>query len=138
MPDGIDVSEVYTQKDRLRDIAFAEYDIEFRHVCLSESDGADLVGTVRDMFAVPVVLMKRSKRGEREVDISPLVKSISALHEGDLLTVRTLISASGENYLNPEYVARAVSDRYGLTGDGIYHVIRRRRLLLDDAESDFR
>ena len=116
MPDGIDVSEVYTQKDRLRDIAFAEYDIEFRHVCLSESDGADLVGTVRDMFAVPVVLMKRSKRGEREVDISPLVKSISALHEGDLLTVRTLIRASGENYLNPEYVARAVSDRYGLTG----------------------
>ena len=138
VPDGVTVSEVYTQQGRLRDIAFAEYDIEFHSVALPDDELAELIRTLPGMFLSPVILMKRSKRGEREVDISPLVRSVSVIADGDTLTVTAVTSAASDSYLNPEYIARAVSDRYRLSADGIYHVIYRRRLLLADAETDFR
>ena len=134
MPAGITVKEVYTQEEKLKSIAWAENEITFRGV--SVGDGT--VAAIGTMFSSPVVMMKRSKSGEKEVDISTLVKSASARYENGTLYVTAVTSASGENYLNPEYVARAVSERFGIENADSYHFITRTKLLLDDAETSFR
>ena len=89
------------------------------------------------MFDSPVIMMKRSKSGEKECDISPLVKKASAKSVGDDLVVTVITSASGENYLNPEYAARAVAEKLGIDPESSWHVITRKRLLLADGETDF-
>ncbi len=134
MPLGITVSEVYTQEMKLKTIAWAENEIAFYG---GSFEGVD-VAEIGKMFDSPVVMLKRSKSGEKECDISPLVKSAKAEISGDTLKVTAVTSASGENYLNPEYVAKAISEKYDLTADGIYHVIKRKKLLLADGVTNFR
>ncbi len=133
MPCGITVKKVYTQEMKLKNITWAENDIIFKGKI---DDNIDF-SAVETLFDSPVVMMKRSKSGEREVDISPLVKSAKATFEGNTLTVKVVTSASGENYLNPEYVAKAVISRLGFDGDDVYHYICRRELLLADGETKF-
>ncbi|MBR5746764.1 MAG: TIGR03936 family radical SAM-associated protein [Clostridia bacterium] len=48
--------------------------------------------------------IKKSKSGEREVDIAPMIKLISAEKAGNTLTVRAELPASGGEYLNPAYI----------------------------------
>jgi len=137
MPDGIELTSVYTQDMKLKTIAWAECDITFRLGDGDVSRAAVGHGAIEGMFNAPVVMLKRSKSGEKEVDISPLVKRTSASLEGSTLRISAVTSASGENYLNPEYVARAVAEKLGFDSEDTYHVIMRRRLLLADGETDF-
>ena len=81
--------------------------------------------------------MKRSKSGERECDITSLMRSVKAELVGDTLTVRAVTSADSENYLNPEYVAKAIDERFAVSGESGWHVITRARLLLDDGVTEF-
>ena len=133
MPDGISVSRVYTQDMKLKTIAWAENVIDFNGG-VAELSGIEEVAT---LFDSPVVMMKRSKSGEKEVDISPLVKSAAAELDGDTLRVTVVTSASGENYLNPEYAAKAVAAKLGIDADKTWHVITRTKLLLADGKTLF-
>ena len=55
--------------------------------------------------------LKKSKSGEREVDIAPMIKLISAERSGNLLTVRAELPASGSEYLNPSYIPAYFGER---------------------------
>ncbi len=136
MPAGIDVREVYTQEMKLKSVAWAENLIEFHAPLIGDADV--LCGEVEKMFLAPYVMLKRSKSGEREVDISPMVRSVMAEVRDGVLRVTAVTSASGEAYLNPEYVARAVEDSFGVKGEDTYHIIRREKLLLADGVTLFR
>ena len=137
MPNGITLREVYTQNIKLKTIAWGENEIEFHHHNIKEEDISRVCDEIATTFDSPVVLMKRSKSGEKEVDISPLVKRVSARVDGDTLYVTAVTSASGENYLNPEYVAKALENKFAISNDKTYHYIMRRRLLLADGVTDF-
>ena len=118
---------------KLKTIAWAENVIDFNGG-VAELSGIEEVAT---LFDSPVVMMKRSKSGEKELDISPLVKSAKAELDGDTLRVTVVTSASGENYLNPEYAAKAVAAKLGIDADKTWHVITRTKLLLADGKTLF-
>ncbi|MGN1410625.1 MAG: TIGR03960 family B12-binding radical SAM protein [Eubacteriales bacterium] len=133
MPNGIEITRIYEQRGKLTDIKWAETEIRFGGTDVSDGVCAEIEG----MFDSPVMMMKRTKSGEKECDITPLVKSVKAEVAGGELCITAVTSADAENYLNPEYVARAVSERFDLTGDGVWHVIVRKKLLLSDGETEF-
>jgi radical SAM-linked protein len=137
MPNGIEITRVYEQKEKLTDIKWAECEIKFGiiggAVELSESECADM----SKMFDEPYVIMKRSKSGEKECDISQLIKGITAVCADGELTVNVITSADAENYLNPEYAAKAIEGKYKLGGENSWHVITRKKLLLSDGETEF-
>ena len=137
MPNGIEITRVYEQKGKLNDIKWAECEIKFGKVGGMIELDENALSEITKMFDTPYTIMKRSKSGERECDISPLVKKISAVCEGGELTVTAVTSADAENYLNPEYVAKAVEEKYNLGGENGWHVITRKKLLLSDGESEF-
>ena len=85
-----------------------------------------------------MIVTKRSKSGERDTDISPLIKSLSAKIDAGVLTVTAVTGASDSSYLNPELIARAIERDFSVEGTAGYHTITRKKLLLEDGLTEFR
>ncbi len=56
-------------------------------------------------FGKEMLVTKRSKTGEKTVDISPMTKLLSAERSGNGIVARVELNAAGNDYLNPSYVA---------------------------------
>lgn len=56
-------------------------------------------------------VVKRSKTGEKTVDISPMVRFVSADSSNGRAILRVELNAAGNDYLNPTYVAAFFGDR---------------------------
>ncbi len=133
MPNGIEILRVYEQKGKLSDIKWAENVIDYRGVA---ADG-ELCRKIEEMFENPVIMMKRSKSGEKETDITTLIKWVKAETVDGNLRVTALTSADSERYLNPEYVAKAIEERFAVSGENGSHVITRTKQYLADGETEF-
>ncbi len=104
----LNVIDVYTPQMKFGEIAWVEYIIKFDFSCLT---GAG------DMFSSPIIVMKHTKSGDREIDIVPLIKRYGITSD----SIRVLLCADGDRYLNPEYIASAVSKRFNSPD---YRIIR--------------
>ena len=62
------------------------------------------------------------------MDITSYVKSASAEMRDGNLYVTAVTSAQSENYLNPEYFAKAIAEKYDLNGEDTYHEIFRGKM----------
>ncbi len=114
-PPEMRVLDAYAPSSKFTSIRYAEYvlenDEDFSAEPLEQSE---------------IALMKRTKSGEKLTDIKPMIHSYKK--EGNTLTC--VLSASPEQYLNPDYIARVL---------GIPDcTIMRSRLLLDDGVTEFR
>ncbi len=132
MPNGIEIVRVYEQMGKLNEIKWAENEIEYSGVSASDETCRE----IEDMFTRPVILMKRSKSGERECDITSLIRSVKVSWDGEKLRVSAVTSADSENYLNPAYVAQAIESKFDIFGEGSWHIITRKKLMYADG-SDF-
>jgi len=133
MPNGIEILRVYEQKGKLSDIKWAENVIDYRGI----SADCELCAKIEDMFTRPVIMMKRSKSGEKETDITTLVKSVRAEVIDGNLKVTAVTSADSEKYLNPEYIAKAIEEKLAISGENGSHVITRTKQYLADGETEF-
>ncbi len=133
MPSGVEVTQVYEQKGKLTEVKWAENVIEWHGISAPD----DLAARVEALFTSPVMMTKRSKSGEKEVDITTFIRSVRAEQTADSLKIAAVTAAEQENYLNPEYIAQAVEREFGVSGETGWHVIDRTRLLLADGETDF-
>ena len=85
----------------------------------------------------PVNLIKKTKSGEREIDIVEMIKSVKAEYssESDTVKMRAVLSAGAESFLNPEMLMTAIKARFGiLTEDlssGWYSITRVASLTKD-------
>lgn len=108
-PEGLRAIEIYPLADGgmpLRDIAWSKYRITW-----SFADGvpADFAENVNKLFAQPTVeIIKRSKRGEKTVNMRELMKGF-ALTEQDGQVVAEVVTAAGNNNMSPEYLTRAIA-----------------------------
>ena len=107
--------------------------IEFSNVDADEEKCRE----IEEMFSSPVIIMKRSKSGEKECDITSLIKSVRAETTENGVKIYAITSADQENYLNPEYVAQAVDERFSLSGEQGSHFITRTKLFIEDGETEF-
>ncbi len=133
MPNGIEVTEVYEQKNKLTDVKWADNSIRWSNVT---ADGAT-ASAVEEMFRHPVTIMKRSKSGEKPCDISSLIRALTAEADGKTLTIRSVTSADQANYLNPEYIAETVEERFPICGSASWHEVTRGELYLEDGTTPF-
>ena len=63
----------------------------------------------------PIMMMKRSKSGDKEVDIRPMVHDFKASADvNGLIHISTTLSAGNTQNLNPEYIVKALRDRLGI------------------------
>ena len=124
-------SAAYVPKSKLSEIAFVRYEID---ICTDVSD-KDLAKKVEKLLTTrPLIMKKRSKSGEREVDILDYFKSVEA-EQGDSLKI-TVVLTAGEGSLNPEMIVSALREKLGIltTDEESYTVMRTNLYFADGRE----
>ena len=139
LTDELCVLDAYiAPKSAFADIVWAEYDIRIRTECLTQ-DLADEMQTY--LTTSPLMMDKKSKSGIRQVDITTLIRSLHAAVEDGELRVAATLCVSGADYLNPEYLIRALRDKFGILPEGDVvseYSILRTKVYLADGETEFR
>lgn len=139
LTDELRVTEVYVPQTKFSDIAFAAYDYEIR------TAGADaaLAERMSDLLhTAPLVMTKRTKSGEKQVDIIPQIRRADVSYDAaaDCIRMEAELSATTDNFLNPELVMTALTQHCGILQDDpmkeTYSIVRRRILTADG--KDFR
>ena len=103
LPEGIVPRYVYQRTRGAGEIDAVRYTVTVH------GTGLD-AGAVWALFTEPVRMLKRTKRGESEVDLRDFIRSLDVQPGEDRLFLDTVLAA-GEQSLNPEYLVRAVQER---------------------------
>ena len=112
----LEILEAYKPTTKFTEIGSAEYELR-----LELPYGAELAV----LFDTPVVLPKRTKNGNVETDITPMIVRIGFEPNGGATLCRTVLTASADSYLNPEYLVRAIERSRGTEQNSFEYYIRR-------------
>lgn len=110
------VLEVTEPVLKFADIAAADYSLRI----VSAGIGVDTPAAVTALFTEgELTVTKKSKSGERQVDIIPLISRVSCILEDDgALLLRMRLASGQEDNLNPTVAVQVLRERLGLlTGD---------------------
>ncbi len=126
-PDGIDILDAYESAAKLSEIAFARCRLIF-HTPHASAEAAE---QIEKRFASPVIMMKKSKSGEKEVDITSLMRGLQVRYDADngTLVVEAITACGNTEYLNPEYIADAIARETELITPESWHETARCMLL---------
>lgn len=101
-PDVIKISEVYTPKRKMKDIAFADYKLMFK---------SDITPyEITDLFSNPVEMVKKTKRSEQKVDITKFIKTLDCSEKNGIICLNTTLSLSASESLSPSYIISAINN----------------------------
>ena len=126
MPRGLSVQEIYPLSDggqKVREIAYSKFEITWEF-----DDGVpeSFCRDVEELFArEEILILKRSKRGEKEVNIKDLMKGISLEQDTDCVRAYAILGA-GNNNLSPEYVTKTITaafPQYAPDGVSYHHLM---------------
>ncbi len=128
------VTDVYIPQRDFSEIAWASYDIEVY------TDGAskDMAEKAqRILTASPLILTKRTKSGEKDIDIIPMINSVRVEFDSacGTLKIACTLSASSTEYLNPEMLMTALKQNIGIMSGNPadeWYTIMRTELLRQD------
>ena len=107
------VSEVYIPATSFSDIAWATYQMTVK----TPGDPAANAAAINAIFAPdaePIIMTKRSKSGDKEVNILPMIHSVKAVAADGLIKIRATLRAGNTENLNPEYLVGAMRDQLGI------------------------
>lgn len=109
MPEGIAVLSAYEADRKLKDIAW------LRAKGVLEYDrGADdsLIGELLRFYkSKEIVVLKKSKKGFREIDIIPCIAELQIIKSGDTLIELNSVLAAQNPSLNPELLIEALRQK---------------------------
>ena len=97
--DELYVTDVYTPRDKFTDIAYAEYRISGDFKITEER--------IRELLSADINVVKKTKSGEKNVNIRPQIKDVTLNVDGSLTAV---LDESGASYLNPDILCRVLFD----------------------------
>ena len=138
MTEEMQVLEAYYPEGKFADLKWLKYTMKIK----SNMDSALLAEKCNELFAKEQILVfKKTKSGEQNVDIKPLIHTAVARAEGDLAVLDLVLSADQSCFLNPEHVVTAIRGYTGiLTEETLtteYYTILRTSAHKDDM-SEFR
>ena len=106
LTDEMYVLDVYYPSTKFADVAYADYTITLK----SPKITVDSANEVKKLFETPVMMVKKSKSGEKEVDITTFIKKLEATYVEGAIRIDTVLSAGSTENLNPEYLVTAIKN----------------------------
>ena len=115
LTEELQIIEAYLPKSDFSEIAWASYNIE---IC-TENASAELMAQMKQVLTTsPLLLTKRTKAGEKEIDIVPMIHEIDLSFDDGTIRINTTLSATTGEFLNPEMLITALKRDCGiLSGD---------------------
>lgn len=138
LPEGLAVDAAYFAETKFQSITAAEYKIAIHTPAASPTLASACAVALSQK---PIMVLKRTKSGDKDVDVSPAIVSAAGVFDkeaGDVVLTLRLRADSG-SFLNPDYLLRHLSAVTGvLHGSPLeeWYTVTRTRLLCSDG-SDF-
>ena len=134
MTDEMQITEAYYPKSKFTDLKWMRYRITLRPAFFT-SDTVDAINAALSSDVVEV----QKKNSEDKTNIRPLIKSATAVAEGENIIISATLSADPSAFLNPEYVVKALRASVGiLTAEDIttesYDIMREQAYFGDMTE----
>lgn len=135
--DELRILDVYIPTTKFSDINWASYTIELHEKGIASHANA-IMGllSTQELFA-----KKKTKSGEKEVNILPLIKLIEVDSEGksDYLSIKAILDIRSDNYLNPELLISVWKRELNiLNSDSSWYTIMRTATHPEDVKTTFR
>ncbi|MBQ9132391.1 MAG: TIGR03960 family B12-binding radical SAM protein [Clostridia bacterium] len=134
------ILEAYEPTTKFQDVKWARYEMRF---CL-ENASVELAANLQTLFTTPPLnAIKKTKAGDKEVDLTTMVKSIKSIYDpaSGEIRISALLSAGMTDHLNPELLIKAAKDRgillCGNPSNETYSILRT-HVYLEDGITDFR
>jgi len=110
------IAEVYFPKTKFTDILYSSYRMEI----VTEGASEALAKACDDALHAPTVtVFKRSKSGDKDTDISPYIKEVSARFENGSILIDAVLNADNATFLNPEYLITYLKDTCGILSSSL-------------------
>ena len=128
------IVDAYHPTSDFSEIGWASYDIEIFCKDLSEDVAAQIH---RTLTTSPLLLTKRTKAGEKEIDIIPLIRSLQVSYDSGANTVKisALLRATSSEFLNPEMLITGLKQQMGLWKGNLseeWYTIMRTAVMKED------
>lgn len=122
------VLDVYEPTQKFKNIGYIDYTI--RLYVNSSKNG--LCEKIEELFKKECNITKKTKSGEKEINISDYINFVKAVDKKDCIEINAILCADSERYLNPELFIEAIKQNLNImTGNGIeeYSTIYRNKML---------
>ena len=119
LPQELRVNEVYYPTTKLKDIASALYLVTLHLQNTSPALAEEIHASLQ---ARPLFVFKRTKSGDRDVDVSGAIIEASAAYVAETgeIQISLHLAAEAGSFLNPDYIMTYIKEKNGvLSGDGI-------------------
>jgi radical SAM-linked protein len=139
LTEEMQVLDAYEPTTKFADIAWARYEIALNFA----GANTEMAEKLQALFTTsPLLVMKKSKSGEKEVDLTQMIRQLDAscIEDGKIAITAVLRAGNTEN-LNPEMLISAAKERLGiLSGDPTQesYSILRTNVYTDDGVTEFK
>ena len=130
------ITDAYLPTTDFSAIAWASYEYE---VC-TEGASADMAKALEQTLTTsPLTLVKRTKSGEKEVDIVPLIQSVAVRFDAETgnLRMQATLRALSTEFLNPEMLITGLKQKNGILASDPakeWYTILRTAVMTEDGE----
>ena len=135
------ILEAYEPTSTFADAAWSKYEMRLSFA----GANAETAQKLQALFETsPLNMVKKTKSGEKEIDIIPMIKYIKVVYNDDRpdeIRISAILSAGNTVHLNPELLIKAAKDRLGiLCGDPAKesYSILRTHVYLSDGVTEFK
>ena len=107
LPEGIEILKVYYPKRKFSDIAWLEIQAKLHFCGESVADIAERLS--KHFLSEHIVIMKRTKRGESEIDIKPFIRGIKFTNGREFVSMSVTVSAQQPS-ITPNDIIKSIGD----------------------------
>ncbi len=126
MTDEMQALEVYYPTSKLTELKWLSYTVTLSGGSITQSL---LEECENALSKEEIKIVKKTKSGEAEVNIKPMIKSASAVFDNGKILISCILSADSQSFLNPEYIVKYLRDSVGvMSGENLlsesYEIMR--------------
>ena len=113
LTEELQITEAYLPKSDFSEITWATYTLE---ICTENASSEMAEKIQKTLTGAPLLLTKRTKAGEKEIDIVPLIHEIEVkfCEKDAILRIDATLSATTGEFLNPEMLITALKRECGI------------------------
>ena len=112
MTEELCITKAYIPTHDFSEIAWSSYVLEIK----TAGANMELACRIENLLRTsPVYLVKKTKAGEKEIDIVPMIRLLNAEYREDgIIEIRTVLKAASTEFLNPEMLITAMKRELGI------------------------